>query len=214
MKTQELTVSTLLVQPITHALKASVSVPGSKSQTNRALLIAALADGITRLSNALFSDDSLYLVNALQKLGYSINLNPNTHQMTINGLGGKIPVEQASLFIGNAGTAARFLTAFLSLGHGTYTIDGEARMRERPMGDLINALERLGAQIAPVRQNEGPAYLPVKINASGLEGGRTSIAGNVSSQFLSALLMTALLMQKPQLRLRSPRNSDHGHMWI
>ena len=197
MRTQELTAETLLIQPIPHALDASVSVPGSKSQTNRALLIAALADGITRLSNALFSDDSLYLVNALQKLGFSINLNPNTCQMTIIGLGGRIPVEEASLFIGNAGTAARFLTAFLSLAGGSYTLDGVARMRERPLEDLVHALKPLGANITPLQSNEGSVFLPVKINAAGLKGGQTSLAGNVSSQFLSALLMTAPYAQTP-----------------
>lgn len=198
MRTKEITAQTLLVQPITHTLNASVSVPGSKSQTNRALLIAALVDGITRLNNALFSDDSLYLVNALQKLGFSINLNPKTCQMTIIGLGGKIPLEQASLFIGNAGTAARFLTAFLSLADkGIYTLDGEARMRERPLEDLVNALECLGAHITPAREGMESIYLPVKVSASGLKGGQTGIAGNVSSQFLSALLMTAPYAQTP-----------------
>lgn len=192
MKTKELTAQTLIVQPITHALNASVRVPGSKSQTNRALLIAALADGITRLNNALFSDDSLYLVNALQKLGFTINLNPKTHQMTMIGLGGKIPITKASLFIGNAGTAARFMTAFLSLAeNGTYRLDGEARMRERPLEDLVNALERLGAHITPTREGMESIFLPIEVSASGLKGGQTSIAGDVSSQFLSALLMTA-----------------------
>lgn len=198
MRTQEITAQSLIIEPITHTLDASVSVPGSKSQTNRALLISALADGITRLNNALFSDDSLYLVNALQKLGFSINLNPKTHQMTVIGLGGKIPVKHASLFIGNAGTAARFLTAFLCLADdGSYTLDGISRMRERPLEDLVKALERFGAQITPASEDTDSIYLPVKVSASGLNGGQTSIAGNVSSQFLSALLMTAPYAQTP-----------------
>lgn len=208
MKTQTTTTQTLPIQPISHPLDASVSVPGSKSQTNRALLIAALADGITRLNNALFSDDSLYFVNALQKLGFSINLNPQTRQMTINGLDGNIPAEQASLFIGNAGTAARFLTAFLALGKGTYTLDGIARMRERPLEDLVDALALLGANVAPVRLDKTSVYLPVEITASGIKGGQTSIAGNVSSQFLSALLMTAPYAQTPvEIEITTELNS-------
>src|SRR3970040_2137205 len=97
--------------PVNHPLNATVCVPGSKSLTNRALLISALANGKTRLTNALFSDDSCYFAKALQTLGYDVQLDEPNHEMTITGLGGKIPAGQAELFIGNAGTAARFLSA-------------------------------------------------------------------------------------------------------
>jgi 3-phosphoshikimate 1-carboxyvinyltransferase len=176
----------MLIHPISYPLNAIVHVPGSKSLTNRALLIAALANGTTTLSNALFSDDSRYFAGALQALGFDVNLDPDHAEMTITGLGGQIPANKAELFIGNAGTAARFLTAFLTLGHGEYILDGELRMRERPIGDLIEALMQLGSNLEA--ENDCP---PVKISASGLPGGRTQVTGNISSQFLSALLMVA-----------------------
>jgi len=182
----------LEIQPIGHPLDATVRVPGSKSLTNRALLIAALADGTTTLTNALFSDDSHYFANALQSLSFEVSLDPNRAEMTVKGLRGHIPAKQAELFVGNAGTAARFLTAFLTLGHGDFILDGEPRMRERPIGDLVEALRQLGATLD--MNNNCP---PVKVSASGLLGGRTQIAGNISSQFLSALLMIAPYAQSP-----------------
>ena len=181
-----ITSSSLQITPINHPLNATVRVPGSKSLTNRALLIAALANGTTRLTNALFSDDSRYFAKALQTLGFDVQLDEANHEMTVTGLGGKIPAKKAELFIGNAGTAARFLCAFLTLGNGGYILDGEPRMRERPIGDLIDALNQLGVDLEAI--NNCP---PVEIFAKGLPGGRTKIAGNISSQFLSALLMVA-----------------------
>src|SRR3990172_6539449 len=139
----------MLITPISHPLNATVHVPGSKSLTNRALLIAALADGTTTLTNALFSDDSRYFASALQRLGFDVSLDPDHSRMTVTGLGGRIPAQQAELFIGNAGTAARFLSAFLTLGYGEYILDGDARMRERPIGDLAFALQSLGAELGP-----------------------------------------------------------------
>jgi 3-phosphoshikimate 1-carboxyvinyltransferase len=179
-------------------------VPGSKSHTNRALLLAALAKGTTQLENALFSDDSRYLAQALKDLGFETRGNEAAKTMTITGLGGKIPAQDVDLFIGNAGTAARFLTAILTIGHGTYHLDGVKRMRQRPIGDLITALNNLGAHIqgTPCKQRnkiKGDAHLcpPVTICASGLVGGVTSIRGDISSQFLSGLLMVAPYAQKP-----------------
>lgn len=174
------------ITPIPHPLNATVRVPGSKSLTNRALLIAALANGTTQLQNALFSDDSRFFARALQTLGFDIQLDEDRHEMTVTGLGGNIPANSAELFVGNAGTAARFLTAFLTLGHGEYILDGDARMRERPIGDLVDALTQLGAELEAA--DNCP---PVRISASGLPGGKAKIAGNISSQFLSALLMVA-----------------------
>ena len=183
---------TLEIQPIQHPLSATVRVPGSKSLTNRALLIAALADGTTTLTNALFSDDSHYFANALQSLGFRVYLNSESAEMTVMGLDGRIPANSAEHFIGNAGTAARFLTAFLTLGDGEYILDGEPRMRERPIGDLIDALKQLGVNLEA--KNNCP---PVRVSASGLPGGKTKIAGDISSQFLSALLMVAPYAQSP-----------------
>lgn len=199
-----MTNSSLKINPITHPLKATVRVPGSKSLTNRALLIASLANGTTHLTNALFSDDSRYFAKALQTLGFDVQLDEANHEMTVTGLGGKIPANKAELFIGNAGTAARFLSAFLTLGNGEYVLDGEPRMRERPIGDLVDSLTQLGATISPLSQRERaegeggvPICPPIKIIASGLPGGKTKIAGNISSQFLSALLMIAPYAQFP-----------------
>ncbi|MBL8062190.1 MAG: 3-phosphoshikimate 1-carboxyvinyltransferase [Anaerolineales bacterium] len=194
--------ASLRITPISHPLSATVRVPGSKSLTNRALLIASLANGKTHLTNALFSDDSRYFAKALQTLGFDVQLDEAAHFMTVTGLGGKIPAKKAELFIGNAGTAARFLSAFLTLGNGEYILDGEPRMRERPIGDLVEALSQLGAIITTVDDRpqttssalngqQSEIYPPIKIMASGLPGGKTKIAGDISSQFLSALLMTA-----------------------
>jgi 3-phosphoshikimate 1-carboxyvinyltransferase len=189
--------------PITYPLNATVRVPGSKSLTNRALLIAALADGTTHLTNALFSDDSRYFAKALQTLGFDVQLDEANHAMTVTGLGGKIPVKKAKLFIGNAGTAARFLSAFLTLGNGEYILDGEPRMRERPIGDLIEALQQLGVELEA--RNNCP---PVEIFAKGLPGGKTKIAGDISSQFLSALLMVAPYAQSEiEITLSTELNS-------
>jgi len=186
------TLSSLPIKPLIHPLSATIRVPGSKSLTNRALLIAALADGTTRITNALFSDDSNYFATALKTLGFDIQLDDESLQITVTGLGGKIRAKQAELFIGNAGTAARFLSAFLTLGNGEYVLDGDSRMRERPIEDLIHALTQLGAELEAT--NNCP---PVKVFASGLPGGRTKIAGNISSQFLSALLMIAPYAKAP-----------------
>ena len=188
---------------INHPLNAVVRVPGSKSLTNRALLVSALANGKTRLTNALFSDDSCYFARALQTLGFDVELDEQNYEMIVTGLGGKIPANKVELFIGNAGTAARFLTAFLTLGRGEFIIDGEPRMRERPIGDLVNSLTQLGAKLEATNN-----YPPVKISASGLAGGKTTIAGDVSSQFLSALLMVAPHAESPvEIELTTDLNS-------
>ena len=143
------------IHPLLHPLSATVRVPGSKSLTNRALLIASLVKGTTHLTNTLFSDDSRYFAKALQTLGFDVQLDEAKYEMTVTGLGGKIPAAKAELFIGNAGTAARFLSAFLTLGNGEYILDGEPRMRERPIGDLVDSLTQLGAKIEPMQNAEG-----------------------------------------------------------
>ena len=203
------------ITPIPHPLNATVRVPGSKSLTNRALLIAALANGTTKITNALFSDDSIYFANALQTLGFDVRLDEANREMTVTGLGGIIPATKAELFIGNAGTAARFLTAFLTLGHGEYLLDGDSRMRERPIGDLVEALTQLGARINPTDTDNWSLVTdysticpPLKIYASGLPGGKTKLAGDISSQFLSALLMVSpYAQQEIEITLSTELNS-------
>src|SRR5687768_12953184 len=153
------------IAPIKHPLNATVRVPGSKSLTNRALLISALANGKTSLMNALFSDDSRYFAKALQILGFDVQFDEPNAEMTVTGLGGKITSQKAELFVGNSGTTARFLTALLTLGHGEYILDGDSRMRERPIGGLVTALTQLGAELETT--NNCP---PVKIKACGLPG--------------------------------------------
>ncbi len=203
----------LPITPLSRPPQATVHVPGSKSHTNRALLIAALAHGTTTLAGALYSDDSRYFARALQTLGFDLTLDELSRTMTVTGLGGHIPAAHAELFIGNAGTAARFLTAFLTLGRGEYILDGDSRMRERPIGDLVSALTQLGAEITPYapRSASHAAHLtpPLKITASGLPGGRASVAGDISSQFLSALLMVAPYAQAPvEITLSTELNSQ------
>jgi 3-phosphoshikimate 1-carboxyvinyltransferase len=208
MMNRQLSVQAKKIKPISQPINVVVSVPGSKSLTNRALLIAALSDGKTMLTNALFSDDTNCLTNALQTLGFNVVLDIENTCIKITGLGGSIPAQQANLFIGNAGTAARFLTAFLTLGNGTYTLDGDSRMRERPIGDLLDALTQLGAKVETISSDQLSICPPVRITASGLQGGKTRIAGNISSQFLSALLMTAPYAKTPvEIEITTELNS-------
>ena len=182
-------------------LRASVRVPGSKSITNRALLTAALADGRTTLRHALFSDDSRHFLGALASLGFTATADAATTEIRVDGQGGLIPATNAELFIGNAGTAARFLTAMLTLGHGTYVLDGEPRMRERPIGDLVLALRELGADVSPLAaepSTDPRAWCPpLRIVAAGLPGGTTRVAGDISSQYLSGLLLAAPYARGP-----------------
>jgi len=183
---------TITIAPVTEALRASVSVPGSKSLTNRALTIAALADGPTKLTNALIADDSLQLAECLGRLGFTVNVDTAAEVISVDGLGGLVPAAHAHLHAGNAGTATRFLTALAALGTGEYVIDGVARMRERPIADLVGALRQLGAVI------DCPTGCPpVRVTAAGLAGGRAMVAGHLSSQYLSALLIIAPYARSP-----------------
>ncbi len=178
--------TTLPIHPVSHPVDGTVRVPGSKSITNRALLLAALANGTSRLEGALFSDDTRYMSAALNELGVPVRADEAGESYEIDGRGGAFPTTEAELFLGNAGTATRFLTAALCLGEGSYVITGVPRMSARPLGDLLGALRALGAEI--VGQNEA---VPLEINARGLEGGAVSLRGDASSQFLSALLLIA-----------------------
>ena len=188
-------------------LAARLTVPGSKSHTNRALLLAALAEGVTTLQGALFADDTRYFAQALEQLGFVVKLEPHAQAMTVHGLGGRIPTPLARISVGNAGTAARFLTALLTLGQGEYHLDGVERMRQRPIGDLVNALNLLGAHVSATRHHHSLCP-PVTVRASGLPGGNSFLRGEVSSQFLSALLMVAPYARQPvEIRVEGPLHS-------
>lgn len=174
------------IHPLGAPPDASINIPGSKSLTNRALLLGALARGRSRLTNALFSDDTCVMVECLRRLGFAVQVDQPELLMTVEGRGGDIPAESSELFVGGAGTAARFLTAMVGLGSGRYTIDGTERMRERPIQDLLDALGMLGVEAVAERGTP-----PVVVDARGLRGGRAMVRGDTSSQFLSALLMVA-----------------------
>ena len=174
--------------PVSQPLDARVRPPGSKSITNRALVCAALAEGESTLSGVLDSDDTRVMIAALRQLGIGIEASDEGRTLRVAGCGGVIPAKSAELFVGNSGTTMRFLTAMLTLGRGEYRLDGIARMRERPIGDLVDALRQLGARVECQGSNNCP---PVVVKADGLAGGRASIRGDISSQFLSAILMAA-----------------------
>ncbi len=182
--------NSLTLDPIAR-VEGTVNLPGSKSVSNRALLLAALAHGTTRLTNLLDSDDIRHMLNALQSLGVRYELSADKTQCVVQGLGRAFAAkEPLQLFLGNAGTAMRPLCAALCLGSGEFTLTGEPRMEERPIGHLVDALREAGAQIHYLK-NEG--FPPLTIEAKGLWGGEVHINGSVSSQFLTAFLMAAPL---------------------
>ncbi|CAA9455239.1 MAG: 3-phosphoshikimate 1-carboxyvinyltransferase [uncultured Rubrobacteraceae bacterium] len=177
----------LEITPLERPVDATVRVPGSKSVTNRALLVAALADGPSTIHNPLMSDDSYWLMDALVRLGFSVRAD-HAGGITIRGQKGIIPERDVDLFVGNAGTVARFLPPALALGEGPYRVDGVPRMRERPVEDLVEAMRRLGAGVGYAGE-EG--RFPLILGGGGLRGGAAKVRGSKSSQFLSGLLMAA-----------------------
>ncbi len=183
----------LTLAPI-QRVQGEVTLPGSKSLSNRILLLAALAKGETRIRNLLDSDDVTHMLNALQCLGVRYELSADKTQCRVEGLGGafrRTSDEPLHLFLGNAGTAVRPLTAALCASEGIFVLEGEERMYERPIGDLLDALRPLGADIQCL-QAEG--FLPLRILGKPLQGGRVPIRGTTSSQYLTALLMIAPLL--------------------
>ncbi|KIY93413.1 3-phosphoshikimate1-carboxyvinyltransferase [Monoraphidium neglectum] len=190
-----------------------VKLPGSKSLSNRILLLAALAEGTTLVKNLLWSnhkqrehggarshvfeqqqqdsDDIRYMVGALKALGVTLEERWEVGEMVVHGCGGRFPVEGAELFLGNAGTAMRPLTAAVAAaGRGAFVLDGVARMRERPIADLVDGLVQLGVD---AECTLGTGCPPVAVNAAGLPPGKVQLSGSVSSQYLTALLMAAPL---------------------
>jgi len=172
----------------TGPIQASIRPPGSKSLTNRALIIAALAKGRSSLTGALESEDTEVMIESLRKMGVFIDEDHNQHTLVVDGCGGQFQLDHIELFIANSGTSMRFLTAMVSVGTGNFRLDGIARMRERPIGDLIDTLRALGSDIRTETDNRCP---PVLVSAKGLPGGKATIAGSISSQYLSGLLMAA-----------------------
>lgn len=182
----------LTLQPI-NKINGEVNLPGSKSVSNRALLLAALAKGTTRLTNLLDSDDIRHMLNALNQLGVSYRLSEDKTVCEVDGLGQPFaPAHATELFLGNAGTAMRPLAAALCLGQGEFVLTGEPRMKERPIGHLVDALRQAGAKIDYL---ENEHYPPLAIQGTGLKGGSVDIDGSISSQFLTAFLMAAPLAQ-------------------
>src|SRR5262245_24563180 len=181
----------LEIVPIDVPCDAIVSVPGSKSITNRALVLAALSARThdCTLLGALQSEDTEVMVDCLNQLGFHVE--PSWPTVVVHRTPGPrlIPATSADLFVGNSGTTMRFLTAVVSLGEGTYRLDGVPRMRERPIQDLLDALRRLGAEAVSEANNGCP---PVRITSSGHWNARgVEVRGNVSSQFLSGLMLAA-----------------------
>jgi 3-phosphoshikimate 1-carboxyvinyltransferase len=180
------------IVPITRPLAATVKVPGSKSITNRVLLLAAMAAGRSTIDAALISDDTRRMVAALGALGFAIEADEHARRITLAGGAGVIPSAGANLDAGGAGTAMRFLAGFLTLGRGRYRLDGNARMRERPIGALIDAMRTLGLDVTSELGNGCPPII-VDTTGAAFTGGSVAIDASLSSQFVSALLMPAPL---------------------
>ncbi|ESQ79635.1 3-phosphoshikimate 1-carboxyvinyltransferase [Asticcacaulis sp. YBE204] len=187
----------LEIVPVNGPLKGRVVLPGSKSLTNRAFLVAALAKGDSRLSGVLSSDDTVYMAAALRDMGVGIDSEDET-TLTVRS-SGKLKAPAKPLFLGNAGTATRFLTAAVALADGEVVVDGDEHMRKRPIGPLVEALTRLGVEVsAPT------GCPPVTVRArGGFSGDVVEIDANLSSQYVSALLILAACGEKPvEVRLR------------
>ena len=174
-------------------ISGEVVLPGSKSLSNRILLLSMLAEGQTVIQNLLDSDDIRRMVEALEKLGIEFEENRAENRISVSGTAGNIPVKEATLMLGNAGTAIRPLTAAMTLGQGRFVLDGVPRMRERPIIDLVNGLTQLGANLRCMNGTDCP---PVEVIADGLPGGTTRLSGAISSQYLTAILLVAPYAKK------------------
>jgi len=183
-----------LLTPVAGPVSGSIRPPGSKSITNRALILAALADGVSELSGVLNSKDTQVMLDSLNRLGINVEHDVAAATCRVHGCSGRIPAREADLWLENSGTSIRFLTSLCALGTGRYRLDGIERMRERPIADLVNTLQTLGASV----QCETPTSdcPPVFIDGHGLVGGEATIKGGISSQFLSSLLMSSPAAQK------------------
>lgn len=184
--------NSLPIIPFVNSPFGNLHLPGSKSITNRSLLLAALSSNCVEIHNALISEDTLLMIDALKALGFALNVNKSHSTIAVKGLCGKIPKNTATIYVGNAGTLARFITAFLCLHpSGTYYLDGSAAMRKRPMKPLLDALISIGA--ATISYHGNPGHFPFTLKTHGIQGGEILLDASTSSQVLSAILMIAPL---------------------
>ncbi len=176
------------------SLPLRVKVPGSKSITNRALLLATLAQGNSILKGVLFSDDSRHFLNCIQKLGFETIVDEENCVIQVTGHGGTVPLSEASQYVGSAGTAARFLTAYLGISNGMYHMDASEQMRKRPMAPLLDSLQELGCEIIyPQEGSSAEGHFPFTLKSRGFLKHEITINIDHSSQFLSALLIASCL---------------------
>lgn len=196
----------ILLKPPGGPIDRTVCLPGSKSLTNRALLMAAMASGPSTLDGLLLADDTRCMMSALGELGIHIEVDEERRRAVVPGCGGHVPAGEAELYCGNAGTVMRFLAAVCCAGYGEYRLTGTQRMHERPIGDLVWALRQLGA---PIGYLDREGYPPLGVRAAGLRGGTVSIDAAVSSQFVSALLIAApLAMNDVLIEVKSELASE------
>jgi 3-phosphoshikimate 1-carboxyvinyltransferase len=181
------------IPPVSHPVSATITPPGSKSLTNRALIIAAMARGQSKLTGALDSDDTVVMLDSLKRLGVGSSHDKSKATMTVDGTGGIFSNKTAELSIGNSGTSIRFLSAMLGFAGGRYTLDGIERMRQRPIAPLVKAIRDFGGGMEALSPGGCP---PVKIDGGPIEGGRVTLSGNLSSQYLSGLLMASPLAKQ------------------
>jgi len=174
------------ILPFAAPIDSEVEVVGSKSYTNRALVLAALAQGTSHLTGALFSDDTRYMAEALRQLGVGVVADEAASRLRVSGVSGHVPAAEASCYVGNAGTAARFLPVVMALGRGRYELDGVQRMRERPIAPLLTALTQLSVRVESLGQ---PDCVPLRVHGGSLRGGQVRVPGNISSQYISGLMM-------------------------
>lgn len=180
------------VRPLTGSKPIKVEVPGSKSITNRALMLAALGNQPCELHGVLFSDDSRAFLSCLQELGFDVVIEEDKRKVTITGKGGAIPNRNAVINVRSAGTAARFLTVMLSFAGGCYTLNSSEQMKKRPMEPLLTELRKAGVKITCL-EKEG--HFPFVIESESVDIREITIDTNISSQFASALLMSATLLE-------------------
>lgn len=193
MNTATYSVPTIDLNRITCQSPITIEVPGSKSITNRALLLATLAEGTSTLTGVLFSDDSRHFLHCIQELGFETSVDEENKHITIAGLGGALPKQEATLYVGSAGTAARFLTAYLGISKGEYHMTSSPQMQKRPMAPLLHSLEELGCQVT---YDDAPTWIghfPFTLRGNGFQKETITINIDSSSQFMSALMIVSCL---------------------
>ncbi|HUQ70363.1 MAG TPA: 3-phosphoshikimate 1-carboxyvinyltransferase, partial [Planctomycetaceae bacterium] len=171
--------NSLEIVPVTAPIRGTIRPPGSKSLTNRALILAAIADGTSELTGVLDSRDTQVMMDSLGRLGIKLENDLAHQRVRVEGCNGRIPARRADLYLENSGTSIRFLAAICTLGQGQYRLGGNERMRQRPIGDLLEALNQLGAHSSC---EQSPNCPPVVIESAGLRGGTTHVQTNLSSQ--------------------------------